>query len=309
MERVALVVEATGERLRCLLNPERLVLRRRAGVHARSAGHGGLAGPHLRDDPLLYSGGGHTELELDLLFDTELDDGPFRTAEPSLPPAGAAAVAAQGAAPPSAPATRDVRELTAALWQLAETPVDAQPGQRVHARLVRFVWGKAWNVPGVITSVAEHLERFGPEGQPTRSWLRLRLVRVDEPALAANDGETSPLPPPDTLLWPTPDTPIPADEIELREPLGELLADAAGDGEPVLVRPDLWSDEVYGTPFLWRLYANFSGLDDPLFPAVGAPVRFPPRSALGRVGADTPSSSQAPRATGPGGVDAGRAGR
>lgn len=305
MERVALVVEATGERLRCLLNPERLVMRRRAGVRARSAGLGGLAGTGLRDDPLLYAGGGYTELELDLLFDTELDDGPLRSSEPAQLPAGAAAsttsVAAMGAAPPAAPPQRDVRELTAALWQLAETPVEDQPGQRVHARLVRFVWGKAWNVPGVITSVAEHLERFGPGGQPTRSWLRLRLVRVDEPALAATDADTSPLPPPDTLLWPTPDTPIPADEIELREPLGELLAGPERDGEPALVRPDLWSAEVYGTPFLWRLYANFSGLDDPLFPAAGAPVRFPPRSSL------TPRAAS-PSAR-PGDTDAGRIGR
>jgi hypothetical protein len=135
----------------------------------------------------------------------------------------------------------------------------------------------------VITSVAEHLERFGPEGQPTRSWLRLRLVRVDEPALVADDADTNPLPPPDALQWPTPDTPIPAGELELREAIGELLDDGTPDAdgaEPMLVRPDLWSNEVYGTPSLWRLYATFSGLDDPLFPGAGTQVRFPPRSAL-----------------------------
>jgi hypothetical protein len=312
MERVALVVEATGERLRCLLNPERLVMRRRAGVRARTTGRGGLAGPGLRDDPLLYSGGGYTELELDLLFDTELDDGPLRPVETASAPEAAVAATALSAAPPGAPAPRDVRELTAALWQLAETPVDAGPGQRVHARLVRFVWGKAWNVPGVITSVAEHLERFGPEGQPTRSWLRLRLVRVDEPALAASDADTSPLPPPDTLLWPAPDAPIPAGEIELREPLGELLAGAEGGAEPVLVRPDLWSAEVYGTPFLWRLYATFSGLDDPLFPGVEAPVRFPPRSAVTSRSTETLRSSvtarsaATPQPASPGGGEAGK---
>jgi hypothetical protein len=218
MERVALVVEATGERLRCLLNPERLVMRRRAGVRARSTGLAGLASPLLRDDPLLYAGGGHTELELDLLFDTELDVGPLRPAILAHERLHADGVTTSviTPAPSSGPVQRDVRELTAPIWQLAETPVDVDPGQRVHARLVRFVWGKAWNVPGVITSVAEHLERFGPEGQPTRSWLRLRLVRVDEPALVADDADTNPLPPPDALQWPTPDTPIPAGELELR---------------------------------------------------------------------------------------------
>jgi hypothetical protein len=278
MERVALVVEATGERLSCLLNPEQLVLRRRAGVHARGAAAGGLGGLESRDDPLVYGGGGHTELELDLLFDTELDTGrpPVSATAPDLTD-GANEDAAFA---PSAPRWRDVRELTAPLWELAETPRELPAGNRFHARLVRFVWGKAWNVPGVVTAVAERLERFGPEGQPTRSWLRLRIVRVDEPALSdAAVGEASPLPPPDELTWPTPDTPLPPDEVELRLPLGEPLGDGAD--ERMLVRPDLWSQEMYGTPFLWRLFAYGSGLDDPLFPDPDSPVRFPPRSALG----------------------------
>ena len=43
MERVAFVVESTGERLGCLLNPESLVLRRLAGIRPRLSIHSRLA--------------------------------------------------------------------------------------------------------------------------------------------------------------------------------------------------------------------------------------------------------------------------
>ncbi|MBK8978601.1 MAG: hypothetical protein IPM29_22115 [Planctomycetes bacterium] len=271
MERVALVVEATGERLPCLLNPESLTLRRAAGVRPRDAG-GGLAGPDLRDDPLLFTGGGRTELELDLLFDIDLDSQP-------PPPVAAGTPDATGLpAPP-----RDVRDLTGPLWQLAEN--HTAPGAlRAEPRIVRFVWGRAWNVPGVVTAVAERLERFSPDGHPARSWLRLRLLRVDEPAPSSAVDDATPTP--DEVEWPGPDTPVPAELVELREPVGSPL-DAPDDGdedaEPrLMVRPDLWSQEVYDTPFLWRLYATFSGLDDPLFPPTDRPVRFPPRALLDR---------------------------
>ena len=37
MERVAFIVDATGERIDCLLNPETLAVRRQAGVRPRAA--------------------------------------------------------------------------------------------------------------------------------------------------------------------------------------------------------------------------------------------------------------------------------
>ena len=40
MERVAFLIEETNERLRCLLNPETLVLRRTAGVRPRQSATG-----------------------------------------------------------------------------------------------------------------------------------------------------------------------------------------------------------------------------------------------------------------------------
>jgi hypothetical protein len=72
MERVAFLIERTNETLPCLLNPNTLVMRRVAGVRPRQSAGGQLTGTGLADDPLLYTGGGKTEMEMDLLFDVSL---------------------------------------------------------------------------------------------------------------------------------------------------------------------------------------------------------------------------------------------
>lgn len=157
MERVAFLVEETNERLRCLLNPETLVLRRTAGVRPRQSAAGQVTGIGLADDPLLYTGGGRTELDLDLLFDVTL--------------------------PGSSVTSEDVRDLTAPLWRLAENSQAAAGAGR--PPLVRLIWGKSWNIPGIVVAVAERLEFFTAAGAPRRSWLRLRLLRVETPTSPA----------------------------------------------------------------------------------------------------------------------------
>ncbi|MEX2430573.1 MAG: hypothetical protein WD645_01480 [Dehalococcoidia bacterium] len=163
MERVAFLIEETNQRLGCLLNPESLSVRRTAGVQPRRSATGTLTGARLADDPLIYTGGGRTTLELNVLFDISL--------------AG------------SSIAAGDVRELTGPLWNLAENA--AHPGGYGRPPLVRFIWGKSWNMPGVIVNVAERLEHFTQAGVPQRSWLRLRMFRMSEPAL-----DTAPPPAP-----------------------------------------------------------------------------------------------------------------
>src|SRR5262249_31280060 len=148
MERVAFLVEKTGERISCLLNPASVVVRRLAGVQARQSTSGPLTGASLKDDPLLYTGGGMTEILLDLLFDVSLVDGTVTI--------------------------EDVRDLTRPLTALAEgSEGDDGYGQ---VPLVRFVWGKAWNVLGVVAAAAERLEYFTASGSPQRSWLRMRFL-------------------------------------------------------------------------------------------------------------------------------------
>lgn len=151
MERVAFLIEKTGRRLNCLLNPEDLAIQRSAGVQPRRSIAGALTGTELSDDPLLFTGGGTTTMDLSLLFDVSLDG--------------------------SAGRGGDVRTLTRMLWNLAEnsgTGYGSIP-------TVRFIWGKLWNVPGVIAAVSERFEHFTADGTPRRSWLRLRLIRVSEP--------------------------------------------------------------------------------------------------------------------------------
>jgi hypothetical protein len=48
-----------------------------------------------------------------------------------------------------------------------------------------LIWGKSWNIPGIVVAVAERLEHFTAAGVPRRSWLRLRLLRVEAPTVPA----------------------------------------------------------------------------------------------------------------------------
>ena len=67
---------------------------------------------------------------LDLLFDVAFAD-PNRTVE-------------------------DVRDLTSPLWKLAENS-GASKNYGEPPR-IRFVWGKSWNIPGVIAAVSENFD-------------------------------------------------------------------------------------------------------------------------------------------------------
>ena len=246
MERVAFLIEETNQVLRCMLNPETLVMRRTAGVRPRRSASGPLTGIGLTDDPLLYTGGGRTILELDLLFDLELANATGGTAAAGRP-AG------------------DVRDLTGPLWQMAE---NTQHSQRyAPPPQVRLIWGKAWNVPAVVLSVAERFERFTPLGQAQRSWLRLRLLRVNE---------TAPQPRPRTSFTladvPAPEAVGPPDETwGVHERLeGERLEQVAA--------------RTYGDPLLWRLIAAVNDIDNPALdapPGDGGLLRLPPRPRQG----------------------------
>lgn len=159
MERVAFLIETTGERIDCLINPETVELRREAGIDRRrlvGGFIGGFAGDSAWSDDALVCGGGLTELQLDLLFDTSL-------------------------VPPPAECN-DVQDLTNPFWALAEHAAD--PNGRRRQNLVRLVWGKAWNVPGIVASVAGRFECFLQNGAPQRCWLRMLFIRVADPARA-----------------------------------------------------------------------------------------------------------------------------
>jgi hypothetical protein len=240
MERVAFLLEDTGERLGCLLNPESLVLRRQAGVQPRQSAGGLVTGGELADDQLLYSGGGRTELTLDLLFDVTL--------------AG------------SSITTEDVRDLTRPLWELAENTRAVGYGR---PPLCRFVWGKSWNIPGVVAAVAERLEFFTAEGVPRRSWLRMRMLRALEPVSARRPMRAAQA----GAEPPQPGMVRAAAQAEVHEILG---GEAAEGGE----RPDQIAYQYYGDASLWRELLAVNGLADPMHIPAGHLLQIPPLPEL-----------------------------
>jgi hypothetical protein len=260
LERVAFLLPDTGQQLGCLLNPETLVLRRRAGVERRLSTGGLVAGTELADDPLLLTGGGSTELDLDLLFDVSL--------------AG------------SSIASGDVRDLTAPLWDLAENT--RRPQSYGRPPKVRFVWGKSWNMPAIVIAVAERLEHFTPGGVPTRSWLRMRLARIAEPApaalaasgaAAAAGGAVAP------ESWTELAQEVrdaAAERADVHELKGAEAAGEEAEGPPMC---DERLDQVaylrFGEPGLWRLLADFNGIADPLHLRCGTLLQVPRLADLG----------------------------
>jgi len=239
MERVAFLLEKTGERFPCLLNPAGVVVRRLAGLEPRQSSSGPLTGAALKNDPILYTGGGMTEILLDLLFDVTL--------------AG------------STLTTEDVRDLTRPLTSLAEgSEGDDGYGQ---VPLVRFVWGKAWNVLGVVAAVAERLENFTPSGAPQRSWLRMRFLRVGDSA-GADTEPWADLPPTDLPE----EIDVPPDELRFHQ----MKGDGSG-GE----RLDEIAASHYGNPAWWRLIAGFNKIDDFWKVSAGDVLMIPPDSSVG----------------------------
>ncbi len=251
MERVAFLIEETNQRLSCMLNPEGLVMRRLAGVRSRRSATGNLTGAGLVDDPLLYTGGGRTELQLDVLFDVALAD--------------------------SSATTEDVRDLTGPLWRLAENA--SRPESYGQPPLARFIWGKSWNVPGIVVAVSERFEQFTPDGLPQRSWLRLRFVRVDEappqpPSVPAQLTAPESL---NELKDTLPALNIPEEDVQIHEVVG-----SGGDEDErnTTERPDQIAYQYTGDPAVWRLIAIFNDIDDPTHLAAGAVLRIPPLSFL-----------------------------
>jgi Contractile injection system tube protein len=242
MERVGFLLE-TGERLSCLLNPESIEIRRRAGVQSRRSIGGVLTGGGSTDDPLFYTGGGYTDLKLDLLFDVTLAGSSIQS--------------------------EDVRDLTRPLWQLAENVVGEDGYSRVPT--VRFVWGKSWNVPGVLAAVAERLEYFTAAGAPQRSWLRMRLLRVEESSAPRVHPGQQPPQPQELLSMPTA---VAAENVRTYEMTGGTSGapeDDRGAGE----RLDEIAQRTYGDPSYWRLLAAFNDINDPLHMPPGQLLRIP----------------------------------
>jgi nucleoid-associated protein YgaU len=240
MERVAFLIDDTGDRIDCLLNPETVEVTRLAGVRPRGTAAGQLTGAGLADDPVQFTGGGRTELVLDLLFDVELVE---ERARPT-----------------------DVRTLTRKLWMLAENSAEQRGALRPPK--VSMVWGRSWFVTGVIVAIAERFDMFTIGGSPHRSWLRMKLLRVAESAAeakAAFDAELAAAAVP--VVAPPPGTP----------PSGAVMAVGDGAAEPGYsgVRFDLLANDALGSPLRWRLLAAYNQVANPFEVPPGTPLGIP----------------------------------
>jgi len=204
-----------------MLNPESLSLKRIAGVRPRASLGGAFTATGLSDNPLLHTGGGLTELNLDLLFDVDVSGSTIKT--------------------------RDVRELTSPFWELAENMIGTDGTQCPPQ--VRFVWGKSWNIPGVVVAVSETFDKFTRGGSPTRSWIRLKMLRtldiVEKPINVKYKHKNFLIP-------------------EKREDLT-----LSGFVEHIVTlgdRLDMLAFRYFGNASLWRHLASYNNIDDPHHP-------------------------------------------
>ncbi|WP_256250795.1 hypothetical protein [Nitrosomonas sp. Nm51] len=232
------LVEDSNERLSCLLNPETVVMRRATGVRPRESLSGLISADRSSDNPLLFTGAGTTTIDLDLVFDVSI--------------------------PGSSIVSQNVRDLTQPIWNLAEN--HQRSDRKYRPAVCRFIWGKSWNIPGVISAIAEKLESFSPQGIPRRSWLRLRLIRMQEqPASSLLENE----------MWSTEEQQTPGsliDELSLPETperqKGDLFSDMLGAQpdlpENAYERIDLSAFHQTGDPDQWREIAERYNLTDPL---------------------------------------------
>lgn len=235
MERVAFILEQSNERIGCMLNPESFEVRRYAGIHQSQSLGVGMPPAAQADDPILWTGGGRTEISLDLLFDLSLQSGSEKV--------------------------EDIREFTRPLHALSEKPSEGELG----APIVRFIWGKAWNIRCLVAGIAERFEQFAASGCPQRSWLSMRLVRV---SASKRNIRTSP-----------PTVPVRLKPAGNMNSLGEV--DIKGNGGSLTSdRLDVLAEEKYGNPGFWRLIAAFNDLDDPLHIAPGISLQLPPKSII-----------------------------
>lgn len=261
MERATFLIQdperrSTTARLACLLNPSTLVFRRVAGLRRMRSLAGAVTQNGLRDEPLLQTGGGTTELRMDLLFDVNVPGTWFgsKPAEPGAP----------------GDDERDVRDLTRPLWNLAEN--QQRPGELAGPALVRFAWGKRGLFPAVVAAVAERLECFTPQGIPQRSFLRLCLVRADDEVVPED------VQPPAAPIAPAPEPePVsPLDVIPLAEqPPAETYESYVSPGHPMFLTAFL----VLGDAFLWSAIAAANPDVDPIFVPPGTVLRIPASAA------------------------------
>lgn len=244
MERVAFLIEDTNERISCLLNPEdrqdSFTIERNSGVSRDS--ERSLFGREQSDTPVVFRNRGDTRLTVKLLFDVTLAGSTVRT--------------------------EDVRDLTGPIWRLAEYASAAPRQSLQELPRVRFIWGKAWDLPVVVESVAERYERFTRLGTPQRSWMSLRLLRV-----------TDEIPKPVESSGVRPEDLPAAEDLQRAADPSWGVHEFIGGGTQ---GDSIWmlASKYHGDPSLWRLIALANDIANPSDIPAGTLLRIPPPDVL-----------------------------
>lgn len=284
MERVAFLIEDSGERVFAMINPDELTFERRSGVGLRRRDELPLAAARRSDDPLIVVGGGITDIRLNLLFDVDLlarsspsfSQAPdFRT-HLQAPPASVRSPVSVGGEDDSDSALElaasqaqpqqtitDVRDLSGPLWRLTENGDAGAP--TAGPPVVHFIWGAAWNIPCIAMSVAERFDQFAADGSPRRSWMRIHLRRTQLPTRTDSDAELA-------LVSRRPST---ANAAEAPQPESVVLTDPASSS-----RPDLLCDKLYGDMRLLHPLLKFNDIDDFWSLEPGRTLVTPPAAML-----------------------------
>lgn len=242
MERVAFLIEDTNTRISCLLNPvdwqDGFIMERRSG--AARLEDGALMNTDASDSPVVFRNRGDTRLMLKLMFDVSLSGSSIQVV--------------------------DVRELTRPLWEMAEYVTQSR--RNAELPRVRFIWGRAWNIPVVVDAIAERFERFTSQGIPQRSWMSLRLLRTAEAAIPELPGPGIP-----SSVQVKMAESLPAEDHTWG--VHELLGGGV-EGE----RLDQLAERYYGDAGLWRVIAAANNIDDPSAMPAGTLLRIPPPALL-----------------------------
>jgi hypothetical protein len=137
------------------------------------------------------------------------------------------------------------------------------------------VWGKSWNIPGVVAAVAERLEFFTTGGAPRRSWLRMRFLRTQMSTVDLAATRATAMPMSAVLDSSTP--PVgPAAGDRIVEVAGSVDERAPEGG--AAPRLDAIAQRYLGHPSWWRLIALVNDVADPLRTSVRV-LRIPGAAA------------------------------